>query len=61
MASAHMQSFQSPTSSAGIKDSRQERRREIMDECEVTWENIQKVMQLNLSINKHLQNLLEWW
>lgn len=41
MASAHMQSFQSPTSSAG-KDSRQERRREIMDECEVTWENIQK-------------------
>lgn len=60
MASAHMQSFQSPTSSAG-KDSRQERRREIMDECEVTWENIQKVMQLNLSINKHLQNLLEWW
>ncbi|CAB3983206.1 centromere K [Paramuricea clavata] len=42
MASTHVQSFQSPTSSAGIRDSRQETRREIMDECEVTWENIQK-------------------
>ena len=54
MASALAQSFDKlneiPTSSGNNVESKRKIQREIMDDCELTWEHIQEVMPLNLII-----------
>lgn len=40
---------ESPTSSANDMKSRQETKRKIMDDCEITWQHIQDVRQFILT------------